>query len=204
MALSLVIKNEVSSNIEKYEGRFNHLYLDTKGRVTVGVGHLVASRSAISSVPLYRIVNKIPTTIATIQERQAEYDNISKKPFGYQYSASAFKKYTTLVMKDADIDKQRDNHIQNFYSELCAIFNKRNGYPDEFDNLPKNVQLALFDMIFNLGAVKIVRLFPNFNLALKAGDWKRAAIESNRPDVSPARNQYVRQLLNSAPMAVTP
>src|SRR5690554_4452760 len=120
MALSLVIKNEVSSNIEKYEGRFNHLYLDTKGRVTVGVGHLVASRSAISSVPLYRIVNKIPTTIATIQERQAEYDNISKKPFGYQYSASAFKKYTTLVMKEADIDKQRDNHIQNFYSELCA------------------------------------------------------------------------------------
>jgi len=204
MALSLVIKNEVSSNIEKYEGRFNHLYLDTKGRVTVGVGHLVASRTAISNVPLYRIVNKIPTTTATIQEKQAEYDRISKKPYGYQYSASTFKKYTTLIMKDADINKQRDNHIRSFYSELCAIFNKRNGYSDEFDDLPKNVQLALFDMIFNLGAVKIVRLFPNFNLALKAGDWKRAAMESNRPDVSPARNQYVRQLLNSAPVAVTP
>lgn len=27
--------------LEKYEGKVNHMYLDSKGYVTVGVGHLV-------------------------------------------------------------------------------------------------------------------------------------------------------------------
>ena len=59
-------------------------------------------------------------------------------------------------------------------------------------------------MIFNLGATKITRSFPNFNTALKAKDWKKAATESNRPDVNLARNQYVKQLLNTVPVAAKP
>lgn len=107
-------------------------------------------------------------------------------------------------MKDADINLQRDKHITSFYTELSGIYTKSNGYPNDFDQLPKNVQLALFDMIFNLGATKIVSSFPNFNKALKAGDWKKAANESNRPDVSAARNQYVKQLLNTVPASPKP
>lgn len=59
-------------------------------------------------------------------------------------------------------------------------------------------------MIFNLGATKITGSFPSFNKALKAGNWKKAATESNRPDVNAARNQYVKQLLNTVPVAAKP
>lgn len=106
-------------------------------------------------------------------------------------------------MKDTDIDLLLYKHIDSFYRELTNIYKKANGYPDDFDKLHKNVQLALFDMIFNLGASKIVNSFPKFNTALKAGEWKKATAEANRPDVSPSRNQYVQQLLQTVPVSPT-
>ncbi len=54
-------------------------------------------------------------------------------------------------------------------------------------------------MIFNLGASKVIKIFKKFDAAIKVGDWKKAANESNRPDVNVARNQYVKQLLTTAP-----
>ncbi len=47
-------------------------------------------------------------------------------------------------------------------------------------------------MIFNLGANQIVTKFPSFDKALKVGDWKKAALESNRPQLNPLRNTYVK------------
>lgn len=199
MPLSISIKTELSKNLYKYEGKFNHLYLDTKGKVTVGVGHLVANRVVISIINLYKTKNKLPTQLATLPEKQAEYDKISKLPWGNRYGAATFKPHTSLIMKDADINLLLDKHINSFYKELSNIYKKTNGYPDDFDKLHKNVQLALFDMIFNLGATRIISSFPNFNKALKASDWRKAATESNRPDVSPTRNQYIKQLLNTVP-----
>ncbi|EPF7652954.1 hypothetical protein ACXLRA_003135 [Vibrio vulnificus] len=200
MPLAESVKQEVSKKIEQYEGRSNHLYLDTKGKVTVGVGHLISSRNAIATVRLYKTKNNLPSQIATMIEKQEEYDNITKLPYGMRYGASSFKSHTTLVMKEIDINSQRDNHISSFYSELSSIYKKSNGYTDDFDNFHKNIQLALFDMIFNLGATKLVNVFKKFNSALKDGDWQKAAAESNRPDVNSARNQYVKQLLNSVPV----
>ncbi len=204
MPLAVSVKSELVKKIEQYEGRFNHLYLDTKGKVTIGVGHLIPNRNAIVMVALYTLKNKIPSLLANLAEKQAEYDKIAKLPYGQRYGASSFKSHTTLVMKDSDINTQKSKHINSFYTELTNIYKKSNGYPDDFDKLHKNVQLALFDMIFNLGATKITGSFPGFNKALKAGDWKKAATESNRPDVNVARNQYVKQLLNTVPIAAKP
>jgi len=204
MPLNASIKTEVSKKIEQYEGRFNHLYLDTKGKVTVGIGHLIPNRNAIATTALYKVKNNLPSQLATLSEKQAEYDKISKLPWGQRYGANTFKAHATLVIKDSDINLQRDKHINSFYNELTTLYKKSNGYTDDFDKLHKNVQLALFDMIFNLGASKIISSFPSFNKALKAGDWKKAATESNRPDVNAARNQYVKQLLNTVPTAVKP
>lgn len=204
MPLAVNVKSDIVKKIEQYEGRFNHLYLDTKGKATIGVGHLIPNRIAIAAVMLYKLKNNSIFKVASLAEKQTEYDNISKLPFGQRYGAKSFKQHTTLVMKDADINTLRDKHINSFYTELAKIYKKTNGYTDDFDKLHKNIQVALFDMIFNLGATKIVNSFPGFNKALKAGDWKKAATESNRPDVNTARNQYVKQLLNTVPAVAKP
>ncbi len=201
MPLHSQVKYQLYKNLENYEGRFNHLYLDTKGKVTVGVGHLVMNKTAMGSLVFYKLKNNLPVQMATLQEKQAEYDAIAKLPWGQRYGAATFKKHASMIMKDTDIDKLVDKHIDSFYKELSKTYSKANGYTDDFDNLHKNVQLALFDLIFNLGATKLANTFPNFYASLKTGDWKKAAPETNRPDVNAARNLYVKQLLLNVPTA---
>lgn len=52
-------------------------------------------------------------------------------------------------------------------------------------------------MIFNLGAVKIVTKFTEFDKAIKTEDWIKAAKESYRPQPSAERNNYVRAKLSA-------
>lgn len=139
--------------------------------------------------------NGVPAQLATLKEKEDEYDTIAKQPINYH--ASWYKKHTKLVMKKEDVQALFDKHIEEFYKELAATYGKSKGYTDDFDNLPQNVQLALFDMIFNLGAGKIVNTFSEFDKAIKAGDWKKAAQESKRNGISSDRNEYVKNLLNS-------
>lgn len=192
MALKSTVKAVVEKKIEEYEGRYDHFYLDTKGKVTVGIGHLVANRQAVVSITMYSTKNGVATKAATLQEKQAEYDNVSKQKKNYK--ASWYKQHTTLIMKDMDIVKLRDSHINSFYKELGNIYRKTNGYQSDFDSLPEKVQMSLFDMIFNLGATKLQSVFVNFNKAIKAEKWDEAAKQSNRPDVSGKRNAYVKGL----------
>lgn len=205
MALDQSVKLEVVKNIIKFEKEINHFYLDSVGKVTVGVGHLIPNKLAVSAVTMHKLVNKMPGALATLQEKQKEFDVISKQKRGYK--AEWYGKHATLVMKSADSKALLNKHVDSFYKELTSIYTKAKGYPDDFDKLDKNVQAALFDMIFNLGAKKITTLFPNFDKALKASDWKKAGVESNRPQLNPARNAYVKGKFNAAAlknMAVTP
>jgi GH24 family phage-related lysozyme (muramidase) len=201
MPLAADVKAKVAKKIEEYEGKINHLYLDSVGKVTVGIGHLIPDRNSVTTVPLFHAKNGVATKPATPQEKQKEYDTIAKLNKGYK--ASWYGKHTTLLIKDSDITTQLNKHIASFYQELTNIYKKSSGYPDDFDKLPKNVQIALFDMIFNLGAHKIVNVFTSFDKAVKAGDWKKASQECNRPQLDPARNNYVKNLFLSA-ATITP
>jgi GH24 family phage-related lysozyme (muramidase) len=186
----------VQKKLEEYEGRYNHMYLDSKGKVTIGVGHLIASKGAVATIKLYKMKNNHANTTASLIEKKDEYDNVVKQKKNNK--ASWYKKFTKLVMKDTDINTQRDKHIATFYSELSGAYCKAKGYTNNFDDMPEEVQLALFDMIFNLGEPKLRRIFTNFNNAIKQEKWDEAAKQSNRPDVNAARNSYVKTLLNKA------
>lgn len=103
MPLNARVKAEVIKNTEKYEGRIPHLYLDTRGLVTVGIGHLIPNKAAISSVVMYRKGAKNTLVLASLVEKQAEYDSIKKQPYGQSRTANSYKAHTTLLMKDNDI-----------------------------------------------------------------------------------------------------
>jgi len=195
VALNSNVKSVVEKKLEEYEGRYNHMYLDSKAKVTVGIGHLIANKGAVISVTMYTEKNKMPHMVATMKQKQDEYDNLIKQKKNYK--ASWYKQHTSLIMKDTDINIQRKNHIDTFYSELVSVYKKTNGFKDDFDNFPINVQKALFDMIFNLGQTNLRNKFIKFNDAIKQEKWKEAAKQSNRPDVNSIRNGYVKGLFNS-------
>ena len=82
MPLSAIVKTEVSKKIEKYEGRIPHLYLDTVGKVTVGIGHMIPNKVAMSTVTMYKQSSSNNLAVlATITEKNAEYDAIKKQPY---------------------------------------------------------------------------------------------------------------------------
>lgn len=200
MALDQSVRTEVVKNILTFEKRINHFYLDSVGKVTVGIGHMLPNKMAVSSITMYKVKNKLPGAMATLMDKQKEFDAILKQKKNYK--AEWYEKHTTLVMKDADSTALLNKHVDSFYKELIATYKKSKGYPDDFDNFDKNVQAALFDMIFNLGAGQIVNKLTKFDAAVKSGDWKKAAAESNRPQLDPKRNTYVKTKLNAAAIKV--
>lgn len=199
MPLSTIVKTEVSKNIEKYEGRIPHLYLDTVGKLTVGIGHMVPNKVAMNTIAMYKkSADNNLLVLATAAEKHAEYDAIKKQPFGRSHGAASFKKHTTLIMKDVDINAQRDKHIQSFYKELTGYYTTANGFIRKFDAMPTEVQKALFDMVFNLGITKLKNQYVKFNGFIKSEKWNDVAKQSNRVGISPIRNRYVLDLLKAA------
>lgn len=198
MSLKDSVKDALIEQIEKLEGRVNHFYLDSVGKVTIGIGHLVVSEDAAAELPLY-----IPRMFgwflrrATPEEIRAEYQfvllNGPDNP--RRFKASYYKQFTRLTMLDDDIEALLIKHIDSFYKELTNLYNRQKGFQSNFDEFPDEVQMALFDMIFNLGMTNLRTSWPKFNAAIKREDWQTAASESRRLQVSATRNNYVRDLL---------
>jgi len=65
----------------------------------------------------------------------------------------------------------------------------------EFGNFPDEVQQILVNMMFNMGRPRLSK-FKNFNAALAAGDWKKAAVEG-RDSI------WYRQVTNRAERLMT-
>lgn len=185
---------ELRTKLELYEGCIEHMYLDTEGFVTVGVGHLLTSVAAAQQL---KFIHQKSGKPATKDEIKVDYESVKRQPKGL--FAAFYKRHTRLKLPRVEIDGLTNKHIDVFEVELKRIYGAA-----EFAAFPSNVRLGLFDMIFNLGMTKLQHGFPAFNAAIKAKDWKRAAAECNRQKISNARNQYVKGLLESAATSAKP
>ena len=194
MPLSAATRAKVDTALREWEGCANFLYLDTKGKVTIAVGHLVALKDDVKVIPLSADGGPA-TKESTEKEKLDEYDRVNKLLSGKLLSY--YRKTAKLFVKDSYIDASVSDHIDTFYANLVDDYTKANGYLWEFDDAPENIQLALFDMIFNLGRSGLKNKFPSFNKALKKPDYATAKKESNRPDVSDNRNAYVAGMFDT-------
>jgi GH24 family phage-related lysozyme (muramidase) len=185
---------ELMKRLEQYEGFIEHLYVDSKGKATIGVGHMLPNASATAGLTLYVKKTGMP---ATADQKKAEYEAVMKEPGPGTHAASWYKSKTTLMIKREDADALTKEHIRSFEAELKNIYTA-SAYAPGFDKFPESVRLALFDMIFNLGATGLSKKWPKFNEAIAKGDWAKAADNCNRPDVQVQRNNYVKGLLQQA------
>ena len=179
-------KQTLLKKLAEYEGNVPHMYLDRKGYVTVGVGHLLSTVAAAQKLPFMDGKTKKK---ATAEEIKADFEAVSKLPKAKL--APFYTPHTKLVLTQSEIDALTASHIDNFHREL-----KRTYFT--FDFHPKEVRLALFDMVFTLGRRGLITKFPEFNKAIQNKGWQKAAKESNRPDVNLSRNRYVKNLFEKA------
>lgn len=175
----------VREAINRFEGRVPHMYLDTVGKVTVGVGHLLTSASSAARLPF--VDEHGAAAVGTAIE--LEYATVAVLTKGLR--ASAYRRHTRLSLPDSEIDRLTDQHLKSFEREIGLI------YPD-FNRFPRPAKLALMDMIFNLGMPGLRSAWPNLNRAIWARDWATAAAHSNRMGIQRERNDYVRRLFEQA------
>lgn len=175
---------ELRNNIERYEGKVSHMYLDSRGFVTIGIGHLVVDVQAAQKLPLQTASGEMASEDAIAAEFTLVHQQEGNRV------ASYYQSFTNLHLSDEAIDALTDKHIDSFYSELKTIYS-------EFDTFPGNVRLALFDLIFNLGMTSLRKKWPKLNACIAARDWKGAADNCRRRGIADARNDYVKSLLES-------
>jgi len=127
------IKKHIRKKIQHYEGNILHMYLDSKGYITVGVGCLIDSVSKAQKLPF---INAKTKRKATPIEIKADYDNV-KKQYNKTatYRASYYKKHTKLILTQTEIDNLFNRQIAGFYKELKKIYL-------HFDTYPPEVQFA--------------------------------------------------------------
>lgn len=75
-------------------------------------------------------------------------------------------------MPQGDIDRMVLEHIRVDFDDLLAQF-------PNFGNFPLPAQIALLDMLYNLGPVGLAK-FGRLRNAIIKRDWDEAALQSNR------------------------
>ncbi len=175
------------------EGRIPHMYADSIGVVTVGIGHAIFRPQGAHRLPFVRKDTGAPAT-------QAEIDKDYNAVVGIaNHVANFFDPLTELELSQADID-----------SLVQADFNTHIQIADAFfplDQLPQPVQVALFDLAFQVGRATgrgkgLIKgtTYPALQDALRRRDWARAGQEMDvKSDV---RRNNAR--LTEASIATTP
>lgn len=162
--------DRVSKILGTHEGRVLSMYRDTKGNVTYGVGH--ASFCAADAAK--RVWWKAVDVLATAEEVAREWDWVKRRQLLRGRLFLSYEETDVILLDD------------------LAVFEKRMGetFPDQ-STYPQPALVALYDIIFNCGSFE---KWPRLVAAVRSKDWKTAAAQSNRPEVSAQRNKDINDL----------
>lgn len=177
--------NQRRALIKRGEGCISHMYLDTVGKVTIGVGNMLPTSEAATKLPF---IKRDTGAVATVAEIRTEFESVACREPAKR--ASSYKQYTKLDLTDDTINELLDRRIAEFESGLRRDFSDYESYPDA-------VKLSLMDMAFNLGNSGLVNKFPTFTSAALARNWTVCAQECRRNGISDARNEEIKELLSS-------
>jgi GH24 family phage-related lysozyme (muramidase) len=176
---------------ERFEGRCDHMYLDIRGHVTVGVGNLIDAPGIANGLPFRW---RVHDTLASPAEIGVEWHAVKDCGMSQQ-GAAACLPFTQLYLLAADIESLVENAARSFVTLLRPTF-------PCWDDWPVNAQLATLGVCWAVGAGSIRTQFPRLVAACNARDWGTAARECSiksdgNPGVIP-RNRANRDLFLSS------
>jgi len=158
-----------------FEGIVNHLYLDTRGNVTCGVGFLVANREALDRFEWQ------PDVLTA----RGDYDRV--RASAPAHVAAYYAGLCRATLTPATMRAHFDVHVTTVTAQLAGW---------KLGSLPRSARVALVDMAFNLG-VGGLNKYKRLHLAVSAGLWAEAAAECSRKGIQQSRNDATRDLFLS-------
>jgi GH24 family phage-related lysozyme (muramidase) len=176
---------ELKARLREHEGVVPHLYLDTLGLVTCGVGHMVPNANAMAGIPMV-----LPSgAAASLVDKVTEWyrvKHLEPARLPAYYAAN-----TTLRMTPDAITALQDEDVAGFQQALRALLTA-------FDQFPEPAQEALLDMAFQLGAKGLIDKFPNLVASVKAHDWQTCVVQCHRAGIQEWRNVATADLFRRA------
>lgn len=186
--LKQVVIEAFPSFSKKCEGYVNHLYLDIRALVTIGVGFLVDTVEEACALPF---VHKDTGMLALRKEIADEWKLVKSKTALACQGAQAAAKVTTLMLTNETIDKLLTKKLLANAAYVSHII-------PQLSSFPANAQLAIMSLCWAMGA-GIDKTYPKFTAACKRQAWDEAAEEifikeTNNAGVK-ARNEMNKALL---------
>ncbi len=169
-----------------------NMYLDKKGNVTVGIGHLVINlQEAQRLASQYQFTKKGTNTRSSVADLANDFNTVKNSGMT-GFRAHNFAPLTGHDITLAEATRLFDDDVNIKLRELKA----RVAFP-EFETYPTVAKLGLLDMSFTLGVRGVWHGYPVFTAAALRRDWKAAATQSDRP-VLAARNAEIRMWFREA------
>lgn len=183
--------DDAVKNTELFEGRVNHMYLDSKGNVTAAVGVLIPSLAAAIDLPFKRrgMGQDFPASAGEIAD---DYNRVKAASMGH--AATYYHNAESVILEDADMDKLLLSFLQNLDGALRKHFIK-------YDDWPDAAKLAYLDMAYNLGPVRLFNEYTHMNASALVDQWMQCAAECGRDSSDPAfdrRNAWTRAQFRTA------
>jgi hypothetical protein len=183
--------------ITEHEGNIAHMYLDTKGLVTIGIGNLIDPISLALTLPFQFKVNNRAGIAggkpATVKEIEAEWLSLKNNPNRQvliRSGAPASARVTDLELSSASRQRLFDRVTNAHEAQLTTCF-------ADFSNWPGDAQLGVMAMAWRLGKYFPPK-FPKFTAACQARDFDAAANECNISSCAERNQASVRFFTNAA------
>ncbi len=176
--------DQAIERLKQFEGSVPWMYLDTVGKVTVGVGTMLPDARSAGTLPF-----RMGDRAATVEEIAKEFARVSALVKGR--AAASYRTANGLRLAEGAIDGRLRDVLEGFEGYLRAHIG---GYGE----MPDGVKLALLDMVYNLGPGRLFHQYPRLVAAIERGDWAEAAGACLRRGPSAARNAWTREQFQEA------
>ena len=177
---------EIKLFVAPFEGNISHMYLDSEGYVTVGIGNMLPNAA---EAVLLRFRTRTTKNRATEAEIKADFESVAKQ--AKARSAPKYKEFTRLDLPDLEVNLLFQSRIADFQNQLRRLYPK-------YDEYPAAAQLAILDMAFNMGAGGLKTKWPKLNKAIDGRNWADAAAQCERPGANAVRNSGTKALFMKA------
>jgi len=152
-------------DLVRWEGAVAHMYRDTLGYCTVGIGNLIHDVDEAMSIPF-----RFAAREATRPEISSDFHRVMAMPKGLKASAYRTTTGPRIELTDTSIYQLAADRLAREFLPGLAIM-----YPG-FGDFPLGPQRALVDLAFNVGVHGLAQ-FSHLRDAVNRRDW-RAAGES--------------------------
>jgi GH24 family phage-related lysozyme (muramidase) len=182
---SAFLRHLKSQGIEEY---VPHMYLDDKGNVTVGIGHLVEDVDEAKALSFIKRGTKVG---ATSSEIERDFNKVKKSGL-VNAIAPAFKPLTSLIITEADAVILALKDMEEFLRIL-----RHPKYFPEFETYPALAKMGILDLAYNVGADDARFDYKETAAAVLRRNWKKAGIEQ-RTNRKVGRVDVVQAWFNQA------